>query len=108
MIEGKLRSRAVVIEFPSYEAALACYRSPEYQAAKALRQGKAEADLVVIEAIDGMQSTWQGVLDRTVEVNDERATSPMRRQRGDLQEVGASSSSRGKYARKARAARATW
>lgn len=50
MMEGRLRSRTVVLEFPSYEAALACYRSPEYQAAKALRQGKAEADLVVIEA----------------------------------------------------------
>ena len=51
--EGKPRSRAVVLEFPSYEAALACYHSPDYQAAKALRQGKAEADIVVIEAFDG-------------------------------------------------------
>jgi uncharacterized protein (DUF1330 family) len=41
------------MEFPSYEAALACYRSPEYQAAKALREGKAEVDLVVIEGYDG-------------------------------------------------------
>jgi uncharacterized protein (DUF1330 family) len=48
--EGRARSRTVVLEFPSYEAALACYRSPDYQAAKALRQGKAEVDLVVIEA----------------------------------------------------------
>jgi uncharacterized protein (DUF1330 family) len=51
--EGRARSRAVVIEFPSYEAALACYRSPDYQAAKALREGKGEIDLVVIEGFDG-------------------------------------------------------
>ena len=30
--EGTSRSRNVVIEFPDYAAALACYRSPEYQA----------------------------------------------------------------------------
>jgi uncharacterized protein (DUF1330 family) len=53
VMEGRQRSRTVVLEFPSYEAALACYHSPEYQAAKALRQGKAEADLVVIEGYDG-------------------------------------------------------
>jgi uncharacterized protein (DUF1330 family) len=47
--EGKQRSRTVVMEFPSYDAALACYRSPEYQSAKALRKGKAEADIVAIE-----------------------------------------------------------
>jgi uncharacterized protein (DUF1330 family) len=51
--EGKQRARTVVIEFPSYDAALACYRSPEYQAAKALRKGKAEADIVAIEGYDG-------------------------------------------------------
>jgi uncharacterized protein (DUF1330 family) len=30
VVEGKSRSRIVIIEFPSYEAALTCYRSPEY------------------------------------------------------------------------------
>jgi uncharacterized protein (DUF1330 family) len=51
--EGRARSRAVVMEFPSYEAALACYRSPDYQAAKAMRQGKGEIDLLVIEGYAG-------------------------------------------------------
>lgn len=55
LFEGAARSRSVVVEFPSYEAALACYRSPEYQAAAALRQGKAEFDFVVIEGYDGPQ-----------------------------------------------------
>jgi uncharacterized protein (DUF1330 family) len=49
VMEGNQRSRTVVLEFPSYEAARACYRSPEYQAAAALRQGKAEIDLLIIE-----------------------------------------------------------
>ena len=39
----------MVLEFPSFEAALACYRSPEYQAAKKLRDGKADADVIVTE-----------------------------------------------------------
>ncbi len=51
--EGKARGRTVVLEFPSFEAALACYRSPGYQAAKKLREGKAVADLVVVEGYDG-------------------------------------------------------
>jgi uncharacterized protein (DUF1330 family) len=55
VVEGHARSRAVVLEFPSYEAALACYRSPDYQAAAALRKGKAELDLVVIEQYGGPQ-----------------------------------------------------
>ena len=29
--EGQSRSRNVVIEFPDYETALACYHSPEYR-----------------------------------------------------------------------------
>ncbi len=49
VVEGKARARTVVIEFPSYEAAIGCYRSPDYQAARALRKGKAEFDLLVIE-----------------------------------------------------------
>jgi uncharacterized protein (DUF1330 family) len=55
VVEGRQRSRTVVMEYPSYDAALACYRSPEYQAAKALRMGKADVDLVVIEGFDGKQ-----------------------------------------------------
>lgn len=51
--EGKARARTVVIEFPSYEAALACYRSDEYQAAKKLREGKGQTDLVIVEGYDG-------------------------------------------------------
>jgi len=45
----------VVIEFPSYEAALACYHSPEYRAAMALRQGKSTMDLAIVEGWDGPQ-----------------------------------------------------
>lgn len=51
--EGTARSRTVVLEFPSYQAALDCYRSPEYQAAKALRIGKGDIDLMAIEAYAG-------------------------------------------------------
>jgi uncharacterized protein (DUF1330 family) len=54
-VEGKLRSRVVVLEFPSFEAALACYHSPEYQAAKALRLGHSTAEIVVLEGHDGPQ-----------------------------------------------------
>lgn len=56
VVEGTVRERTVVLEFPSYEAALACYRSPEYQAAFALRRGKAEADLFIVEGYDGPQT----------------------------------------------------
>jgi len=51
--EGKARARIVVLEFPSYDAAVACYRSPEYQAAKKLREGKGALDLVVVEGYGG-------------------------------------------------------
>jgi uncharacterized protein (DUF1330 family) len=53
VVEGKARARIVVLEFPSYDLALACYRSPEYQAAKKLREGKGAVDLVVVEGYDG-------------------------------------------------------
>jgi uncharacterized protein (DUF1330 family) len=56
VVEGKVRARTVVLEFPSYQAARDCYRSPEYQAAVALRKGKAEVDLIVVEGYDGPQS----------------------------------------------------
>lgn len=52
-VEGQSRDRNVVIEFDSYETALACYNSPEYARAKALRQEASEGDLIVIEGYDG-------------------------------------------------------
>lgn len=54
-VEGTPRSRNVVIEFPSYEAALDCYRSPEYAEAMAHRLSASEADIIVIEGFDGAQ-----------------------------------------------------
>ena len=53
--EGTARSRNVVIEFPDYATALACYRSPEYAKAKALRAGAVDIDIIVIEGYDGPQ-----------------------------------------------------
>jgi len=54
-VEGACRSRLVVIEFADYETALACYRSPEYQHAATLRQGRATVDIAVVEGYDGPQ-----------------------------------------------------
>ncbi|MTI03776.1 DUF1330 domain-containing protein [Ruegeria arenilitoris] len=51
--EGASRSRTVVIEFPSYEQALACYESDAYQKAKALRDPVSMGDLVIIQGYDG-------------------------------------------------------
>ena len=51
--EGEAKPRSVVIEFPSYEAAVACYESPAYQDAIALRRGISESDLVIAEGWDG-------------------------------------------------------
>ena len=54
-VEGSARSRNVVIEFPDYATALACYRSPEYQANIKVRQPHSVADIIIIEGYDGPQ-----------------------------------------------------
>lgn len=56
-VEGKLRSRHVILEFKDYVTARACYHSPEYQKAKALRDPHSAADFVLIEGYDGPQPT---------------------------------------------------
>ena len=53
--EGTSRTRNAVIEFPSYQAAVDCWKSPEYQQAMKLRQPVSTADLIIIEGYDGPQ-----------------------------------------------------
>jgi len=53
--EGAARSRNVVIEFPSFQAARECYDSPEYREAKAARENAADIDAIIIEGYDGPQ-----------------------------------------------------
>ncbi|WP_313738680.1 DUF1330 domain-containing protein [Pseudomonas sp.] len=49
-LEGRpTPQRSVVIEFDSYEQALACYRSAEYQEACGHRQGAAKAEVIIVE-----------------------------------------------------------
>ncbi|WP_343115522.1 DUF1330 domain-containing protein [Ostreiculturibacter nitratireducens] len=48
-LEGNERPRNVVARFPSLEAAVECYNSPEYQAALAHAKGASERDLMVVE-----------------------------------------------------------
>ena len=55
--EGTARTRNVVLEFPSYQAALDCYASPAYAAAKALRDDAGTCDLLIIGGYDGPQPT---------------------------------------------------
>jgi uncharacterized protein (DUF1330 family) len=54
-VEGTSRSRNAVIEFPSYQAALDCWKSPGYQKAMQLRMPVSTADVVIIEGYEGPQ-----------------------------------------------------
>lgn len=51
--EGTSRSRNVVIEFPSYQAALDCYESDGYKKAMAIRTAVSTGDIVIVEGYDG-------------------------------------------------------
>jgi len=48
-LEGKARARNVILEFESYEAARRYFHSGQYQAARALREGAAEIEMVLVE-----------------------------------------------------------
>ena len=47
--EAPGRARNVIIEFESLAAAKDCYNSPEYQAAKRIRQSVADGEIVLVE-----------------------------------------------------------
>jgi uncharacterized protein (DUF1330 family) len=53
LVEGEMRPRSVVIEFADLATARACYQSPEYQAALALRQPVSTADVAIVEGWEG-------------------------------------------------------
>ncbi len=58
-LEGKNRSRNCILEFKDVETALACYRSPEYQKALAVRRHVALADIIIMAGYDGPQPPEQ-------------------------------------------------
>jgi uncharacterized protein (DUF1330 family) len=51
-LEGQGRPRNVVIEFSSFDKAIACYNSPEYQEAKAKRAAAGIAEIVIVEGAE--------------------------------------------------------
>ena len=48
-MEGEARERNVVVEYKDFDTAMACYNSPEYEAARAIRMANADAELVIVE-----------------------------------------------------------
>lgn len=48
-LQGPIRSRHVVIEFETFEQALECYNSPEYQEGAKYRLGASEGEIVICE-----------------------------------------------------------
>ncbi|WP_085633342.1 MULTISPECIES: DUF1330 domain-containing protein [unclassified Pseudomonas] len=51
-MEGRATpQRSVVIEFDSYEQAVACYRSAAYQEAKSYREEWARAEVIIVEGM---------------------------------------------------------
>ena len=51
-LEGAERPRNVVAQFPSLEAAEACYHSAEYQAALEHARGASERELLIVETTE--------------------------------------------------------
>jgi uncharacterized protein (DUF1330 family) len=51
-VEGTSRSRQVVVEFESYETALAVYRSDAYQTGMQNRLGASTANFVIAEGLE--------------------------------------------------------
>lgn len=54
-VEGSSRERNAVIEFSSFEQAIQCWHSPEYQVALRIREAVSTADVAIVEGYDGPQ-----------------------------------------------------
>jgi uncharacterized protein (DUF1330 family) len=57
VVEGRGRARIVIRQFPDYAAALACYRSDEYQSARQLRLAHSACDFLIVEGYEDEQQT---------------------------------------------------
>ena len=51
VVEGAGFTRNVIWKFPSYQAALDCYQSADYQQARSLRLPHATANITILEGI---------------------------------------------------------
>ncbi|MCP5412422.1 MAG: DUF1330 domain-containing protein [Alphaproteobacteria bacterium] len=51
-LEGAPRARNVLIEFASLQDAHDCYHSPEYTAARAIRQPVSEGEWILVEGVE--------------------------------------------------------
>ena len=50
--EAGVSERSVIVEFPSFEQALATHDGPDYRAAAAMLEGAVERDFRIIEGVD--------------------------------------------------------
>lgn len=48
LLESRNTARVILVEFPSYEAAKACYEDPDYEVAKAFALKASQRDLVML------------------------------------------------------------
>jgi len=48
--EARDTARVIIVEFPTYDAAVACYEDPAYQEAKKIANTAARRDLLIIKA----------------------------------------------------------
>lgn len=51
VVEGDWPTRFVVVEFPSYDAALTFYRSPEYQELAAIRKRCSTSSVAIVDGV---------------------------------------------------------
>jgi len=52
VLEGEVPRRAVIVEFPSRQAALEWYHGPAYTHARAIRQRASTGRLCIIDGVD--------------------------------------------------------
>ncbi|BDU25138.1 DUF1330 domain-containing protein [Flavobacterium sp. GSB-24] len=53
--EGTSRAKQIIVEFPTYQDAVDCHDSIEYQNAAKMRRAVSEGALVIVEGYDGPQ-----------------------------------------------------